>query len=111
MGKFSKFSGDIKFNVADEELCLKRVKTEKLQELFNLSKDEDNTLVNIVKYFTEIVQKNYPNEGPEEVEAFVQANAMTIFEEFQIAYGLIKREDLDKRKKEILDKQNVKQDK
>jgi hypothetical protein len=36
---------------------------------------------------------------------------MTIFEEFQIAYGLIKRDDLEKRKKEILDKQNVKQDK
>jgi hypothetical protein len=111
MGKFGKWSGDIKFNVAGEELCLKRVKTEKLQKLFNLSKDEDNTLVNIVQYFTEIVQNNYPNESPEEVEAFVQANAMTIFEEFQIAYGLIKRDDLEKRKKEILDKQNVKQDK
>jgi hypothetical protein len=111
MGKFSKFSGDIKFMVAGEELCLKRVKTEKLQKLFNLSKDEDNTLVNIVQYFTEIVKSNYPDESPEEVESFVQANAMTIFEEFQIAYGLIKREDLDKRKQEILDKQNVKQDK
>ena len=51
------------------------------------------------------------DEQKEELEAFVQANAMAIFEEFQIAYGLIKRDDLEKRKKEILDKQNVKQDK
>lgn len=109
MGRFSKYNGDIKFVVDGEELCLKRVKTEKLQKLFNLSKDEENTLVNIVAYFTDIMASNYPDEPKEELEAFVQSNAMAIFEEFQIAYGLIKREDLEKRKKEILDKQNVKQ--
>jgi hypothetical protein len=111
MGKFSKFSQDIKIDVDGEGLSLKRVKTEKLQKLFNLSKDEDNTLVNIVQYFTEMVQENYPDENPQEIEAFVQTNAMKIFEEFQIAYGLIKRDDLEKRKKEILEKQDVQQDK
>jgi hypothetical protein len=105
MGQFSKYGGDIVISISGEELRLKRVKTEKLQKLFNLSKDEDNTLKNIVEYFTEMVSSNYPNETLEDVESFVQANAMSIFEEFQIAYGLVKRNDLEERKKEILAKQ------
>ena len=111
MGKFSKYAKDIKFVVGGEEIVLKRVKTEKLQELFNLSKDEDNLLVNLVKYFREMLKKNYPDENPEEVEAFVQSNAMDLYAEFQIAYGLVKREDLEKKKKEILEKQYEKQNK
>jgi hypothetical protein len=103
MGRFDKFSNDIKFNVGGEELQLKRVKTEKLQKLMNLTKDEDNMLVNLVTYFSDIVSSNYPEESKEGIEAFVQANVMIIFEEFQIAYGLIKRADLEKRKAEILE--------
>jgi len=104
MGRFSKYSGDIKFSVNGEELQLKRVKTEKLQKLMNLSKDEDKMLENLVEYFRDILASNYPDEKPEDLEAFVQANVMSMFEEFQIAYGLIKRADLEKRKAELLEK-------
>lgn len=104
MGRFSKYNTDLVIKVGDEELRLKRVKTEKLQKLMNLTKDEDNMLVNLVTYFSEIIHKNYPEETLEDIEPFVQTNVMTIFEEFQIAYGLIKREDLEKRKAEIVDK-------
>lgn len=108
MGRFDKYTSDIVFNVDGEELRLKRVKTEKLQKLMNLSNNQDTLLVNLVDYFKDIVSSNYPTDTPESIEAFVQANVMTIFEEFQIAYGLIKREDLEKRKKELLDNANKK---
>jgi hypothetical protein len=104
MGRFDKYSNDIVFNVSGEELRLKRVKTEKLQKLMNLTKDEDNMLVNLVSYFGDIVASNYPDENRESIDAFVQANVMVIFEEFQIAYGLIKRADLEKRKAELIEK-------
>ena len=104
MGRFEKYAKDIVFTVDGQELRLKRVKTEKLQKLMNLTKDEENMLVNLVEYFSDIVASNYPEESREGVDAFVQANVMTIFEEFQIAYGLIKRADLEKRKAELLEK-------
>lgn len=104
MSRFAKYGADIVLKIADEELRLKRVKTEKLQELLNLTKDEDKMLVNLVTYFRDILVSNYPDESPEDLAAFVQANVMSIFEEFQIACGLIKRADLDKRKAELLAK-------
>jgi hypothetical protein len=104
MGKFSKYGDSIVFKIADEELRLKRVKTEKLQALLNLTKEEDKMLVNLVAYFTEIMKDNYPEEKSEDLESFVQSNVMAIFEEFQIAYGLIKRADLEKRKAELIEK-------
>ena len=102
--RFEKYAKDIVFTVDGQELRLKRVKTEKLQKLMNLTKDEENMLVNLVEYFGDIVASNYPEESREGVDAFVQSNVMTIFEEFQIAYGLIKRADLEKRKAELLEK-------
>jgi hypothetical protein len=106
-GRFGKYNSDLVIKVADEELRLKRVKTEKLQKLLSLTKDEDNMLINLVAYFTDIVSSNYPDENKDEIESFVQANVMTIFEEFQIAYGLIKRADLEKRKAELIAKQGA----
>jgi hypothetical protein len=104
MGRFSKYSQDIVINVNGEELRLKRVKTEKLQKLMNLTKDEEHMLENLIAYFKDIITSNYPDENPEEVESFLQVNVLTIFEEFQIAYGLIKRADLEKRKAELIEK-------
>jgi hypothetical protein len=108
MGRFSQYNKDIVIKIGSEELCLKRVRPEKLQKLLNLSKDEDKMLSNLVDYFTEIIVSNYPDETKEDTEAFVQANVMSIFEEFQIAHGLIKREDLDKRREELLEKAKTK---
>lgn len=104
MSRFAKYGADIVLKIVDEELRFKRVKTEKLQELMNLTKDESKNLVNLVKYFTDLIVSNYPDEKAEEVEPFVQANVMTIFEEFQIAVGLTTREALVKNKEEVLSK-------
>lgn len=103
-GRFKSYAKDIQISVDGQELRLKRAEAKKVQELMNLTKDEDNLFVNLVEYFTEAISGNYPDEPREEVEAFVQANALTIFEEFQIAYGLIKRTDLEKRKSELIEK-------
>ena len=99
MSKFNKYSGKVSFVVSGEEISLNRVKTEKLQELMNYTKDSETILVNITEFFVKLIIKNYPEEFEGDVRNFVQQNAMTILEEFQIAYGLMSREELDKAQK------------
>ena len=45
MSKFNKYSGKVSFVVSGEEISLNRVKTEKLQELMNYTKDSETILV------------------------------------------------------------------
>lgn len=102
MSKFNKYGGKVSFTVAGEELSFNRIKTEKLQTLINYSKDEETVLTNIVEFFVNLVKKNYPEEEEGSILGFVQGNAMEIFEEFQIAFGLVKRKDLEEAKKKAL---------
>lgn len=103
MTKFSKYGGKVSFVVDGQTLELERVKTEKLQSLMNYVEDEKTVLTNVSDFFVKLILKNYPEEKEEEVLGFVQANTMKIMEEFQIAYGLVSREDLEKAKKKALD--------
>lgn len=98
--KFSKYGGKVSFVVNGETIEINRIKTEKIQQLMNYAQDDKTVLINMVDFFVKLIMKNYPEEKEEEVLAFVQQNTMKIMEEFQIAYGLASREDLDKAKEE-----------
>lgn len=98
MSKFKKYGGKVSFNVGDEEITINRVKTEKIQELMNYTEDPKTMMTNIVEFFVKIIKKNYPEESDDDVLGFVQSNAMKILEEFQIAYGLVSRKDLEEAK-------------
>ena len=102
MNKFEKYGGKVSFTVDGEEISFKRIKTERLQTLINYAKDEATVLTNVVDFFVDEMKKNYPDEEEDGILGFVQQNAMTMFEEFQIAYGLVKREELEKAKAKAL---------
>lgn len=106
MSKFGKYGGKVSFTIGDEEISFKRIKTEKLQALINYTKDEETVLTNIVEFFVDLMKNNYPEEKEEDIYSFVQQNAMEIFEEFQIASGLVKRKELEKAKAKALNKED-----
>lgn len=108
--KFDKYGGKVSFTVADEKLEFKRIKTERLQSLINYSKDENTVLINVVDFFVDEMKKNYPDESEDGILGFVQNNAMNMFEEMQIAYGLLSREELEKAKKKAMEKLELEDD-
>ena len=63
-----------------------------------------NMYADLVEFFVEVLKKNYPEENEEELRSFVNSNASTLLEEFQIAYGFISREDLEAAKAEAKEK-------
>jgi hypothetical protein len=101
MDKFAKFRNAIVLNISGEEVRLNRVGPNKIQELFNLMKKEDEFVEGMCKYFTAMLSENYPAEKKEDIEQFVLSNVTSLPTEFQIAYGLLDRDKFEKSKAEL----------
>lgn len=104
MGRFGKFLGKVSIKIDGEELNLNKLDVSDVQKLVDLSKNKDNEIIKGVQVISSIVQKNYPDEPKEEVEAFVLKNYTTITQEIIIALGWTTREKLEQAVKDASEK-------
>ena len=90
----------------DGELLLNVMNPESVQGIMNkISGLKDTeTISGIVAIFKPIVAENYPSVEQEVIEQLVLCNALSIFEGFQVAYGLTTKDALESRKKQAMDK-------
>ena len=106
MGRFKKFLGEVSIKVDGEVLDLNNITVQDVQKLVDLSKIKENEIVEGVKVVSDIVQRSYPEEPREEIEAMVLKNYATLTEEIIIALGWTTREKLEAQKKELTEKKN-----
>jgi hypothetical protein len=103
MGKFTQYLGKLEVEVDGQKLELdaKLKDKEKLMKMQE-SKDSDKKVEVMTEVLLTIMERSYPNEPTEEVEAFVDKNYVEYLQNLMIAFKWAKQSDFDNlKKKEI----------
>ena len=103
MGRFDEYlTGKLELEVGGEklELDVKLGDKRKFKGMANKDGTTEETLKKIDDCIIEILHRSYPEDSKESLEAFYAKNDVTFLNELLIAFGWLKREDLDKTKKD-----------
>jgi len=102
MGRFDSYlSGKLEIKVDDQELELDvRMKDKRKFKTLSSGKADEAMLEKIDNTIIEILVRSYKDEPRPALEAFYSKNDVEFLNELLIAFGWLKREDLNKTKKE-----------
>jgi len=98
MGKFNQYLGKTEVEVDGQSLELD-VKLKDMKQIMTASKDKEITeesIDKIVNTLKDVMKRSYPEEPPEELDAFVEKKFTQFMTAFAIAMGWTTKEDLDK---------------
>ena len=100
---FSKYLGKLEVEVDGEKLELDvRLKDKhRLMAIISRCKDkiEEKDLEELGSLFKEILQRSYPNESPEAIEAFLAKKFESFLEGLTIAFGWATKKEIEERLK------------
>jgi len=104
MGRFTQYLGKLQIEVDGNQLELdaKLKDKEKLMKSQE-SKDNSKKVEIMTEILLDIMQRSYPEEPAEEIEAFVDKNYMEYLQNLMVAFKWAKKEDFEELKKKTLE--------
>ena len=105
MGKFKAYLGKLEIEVDGEKLELD-VRLKDKQKILSLtSLKSEESVTKLTNVFLEILKRSYPEEPPEEQEAFLTKKLEKFLSEISIAFGWTTREEMNKVEKSFRKKE------
>ena len=98
MGRFNRYLGKLEVNIDGEELELdvKLADKQKIMALQNKFRDKpEETMQGLTDVFKSIILRSYPDEKPDEIEAFLTKKFEKFLVEISIAFGWGTRADFE----------------
>jgi hypothetical protein len=96
MGKFAKYLGKVKFKIDGEDFDLDfKVRDRIALAAVYDNKDQKGKYTAMFDFCLSLLKQNYPEESPEELDAFLAKNMDRFVSELMISAGLMKRSELE----------------
>lgn len=100
MERLNKFKGILEFTAGTEDIVLRDFTVNDLFNLIKLSKNKEAELLDGVMFFVEIMNRNYPEESPGNMEAFIIMNYNNFVNSLVIALGWTTKKKIDEHQEE-----------